>query len=375
MAQQPAHVVPRELREPRVSVGVVEERLPVLPQRLVGVHPRAVVAEDRLRHERGDLAVRARHVPHDVLVPLVEVRAARERIEAGRDLALAGGRHLVVADFGGDAHRVHRLVHLPAQVGLRVEGGGGRVALLGRDFVAEVRALVTPAVPVRLDGVHVVERRVLGLLVAHVVEDEELGLGAEVRLVGDARGAQVLLRLVADVPRVARVRRARDRVRDLADHRQRRDVAGGGRVVDRRVQVRHQQHVGVLDLLEAAQRGSVEAQPLLHKLRGEAVRGDRELLPAAEQVGDAELHAAHAARLHQLLDLVVAHARSLSRPGGRRRTSSPRRRAGLSPGNREPVDDREPRFPARYPAVTGMFPARTLQTRLPRGRAQASMKR
>ena len=50
-----------------------------------------------------------------------------------------------------------------------------------------------------------VERRVAGVVEAHVVEDEELGLGAEVGGVGDAGRRQVLLGLLGDVAGVAAV--------------------------------------------------------------------------------------------------------------------------------------------------------------------------
>jgi hypothetical protein len=56
--QQAADVPAGQVGQAAVAELVVEQRLAVLPQRLVGVHARAVVAEDRLRHEGGGLAVR-----------------------------------------------------------------------------------------------------------------------------------------------------------------------------------------------------------------------------------------------------------------------------------------------------------------------------
>ena len=49
--EDPAEVAAGELGEARVAGFVGEERRALLPERLVRVHPRAVVAEDRLRHE------------------------------------------------------------------------------------------------------------------------------------------------------------------------------------------------------------------------------------------------------------------------------------------------------------------------------------
>ena len=90
-----ADVVQREVREPGVAVAS-EEVLAALPHRLVAVHPGAVIADDRLRHERRRLAVGGRRVPHRVLQDLHPVGALNERREARADLALSGRRHLVV---------------------------------------------------------------------------------------------------------------------------------------------------------------------------------------------------------------------------------------------------------------------------------------
>ena len=95
------------------------------------------------------------------------------------------------------------------------------VALLGARLVAEVRALVGAGVPLPLDGVDPVEAAVRRGLEAHVVEDEELRLGAEVGGVGDAGGEEVLLRLLGDVARVAAVALAGDGVGHVAVHHQR----------------------------------------------------------------------------------------------------------------------------------------------------------
>jgi hypothetical protein len=57
--EQAADVPARHVGQAAVAELVVEQRLAVLPQRLVAVHARAVVAEERLGHEGDGLAVRA----------------------------------------------------------------------------------------------------------------------------------------------------------------------------------------------------------------------------------------------------------------------------------------------------------------------------
>ncbi len=68
----------------------------VLPQRGVDVHAGAVVAEERLGHERGRLVVPAGDVLDDVLVLEDVVGHLDQRREFHVDLALAAGGHLVV---------------------------------------------------------------------------------------------------------------------------------------------------------------------------------------------------------------------------------------------------------------------------------------
>ena len=94
--EQAADVVARDVREAAVPGLVEEQRLAVVPDRLVAVHARAVVAEDRLRHEGRGLAVAPGDVLDDVLELHHVVGAAEQLVEAPVDLGLAGGADLVV---------------------------------------------------------------------------------------------------------------------------------------------------------------------------------------------------------------------------------------------------------------------------------------
>ncbi len=57
MLQQAAYGVLGGLADARVPFGIIEDVCPFVPQGHVGVHARAVVAEERLRHERRDHVV------------------------------------------------------------------------------------------------------------------------------------------------------------------------------------------------------------------------------------------------------------------------------------------------------------------------------
>jgi hypothetical protein len=134
----------------------------------------------------------------------------------------------------------------------------------------------------------VVVALVLVLLEPDRVEDVELALRPPVRDVGDPRLAEVELGLPGDISRVARVHLAGDRVpHEAVDHQ-------GGmrqeRVDVRSLRVRHQEHVGLLDLLESADGRSVEPVAGLEPVLGELVDGDGEVLHQAGKVAEPEVH-------------------------------------------------------------------------------------
>ena len=163
-------------------------------------------------------------------------------------------------------------------------------------MVADVRlgaggAEAGAAVPVSLGVVDLVVGGVRGLVEGHVVEDVELRLGAEVDGVGNTALEQMALGLLRHVARVARIGLARDRVDHVADQRQRsRRVEG----VDlRRRGIRHQQHVRLGDLLEAADRGAVEAEPIAEGVLVQAADRERHVLPCARHVGELDVDHLH----------------------------------------------------------------------------------
>ena len=103
--------------------------------------------------------------------------------------------------------------------------GHREIAFLVAELVAEVGLLVAARVPGAFDAVEEVVAGMLVLIVANVVEDEELELRAEIGGVGDAGGLHVVDRLAGDVARIAGVVLLGERILDVADHRQRRVFA------------------------------------------------------------------------------------------------------------------------------------------------------
>ena len=227
----------------------------------MAVHARPVVAEDRLGHEGRGLAPLAGHVLDHVLVPHGVVGHGHQRAEHHGQFGLTGGGDLVVEDLDGDAKLFEGQRHLGANVHLRVDGGNREVAALEVRLVAEVAALFFgTAVPAAFLRIDLVERSVGALAETNRVEDEELGLGTEVRDVTDAGLLEVLLGLLGDLARVAVVRLMGDGVRDVGDERQRGFLdegidLGGCRVGD-------EGHVRLVDSLPAADGAAVEVEAL-----------------------------------------------------------------------------------------------------------------
>ena len=228
--------------------------------------------------------MRAGDVLDHVLVGHDLVGHLRQRVEAEIDLALAAGRDLVVVELARDPEPLERQHHRRAQIVQRVVRRRREVALLRARRVAEARLA---GVPEALGGVDRVVRGVRAEVVADLVEDEELALGADEARVGDPGGAQELLGALGDLAWVARVALSRDRVGDLADHREGRRLRA--RVEDRGGRIRHQQHVRLGDPLPAADRGAVEAEPVLERARVERPQRQRHVLPGAEQVAELQV--------------------------------------------------------------------------------------
>ncbi len=122
----------------------------------------------------------------------------------------------MMVELAANPERLHRRHHLAAEVGQRIRGRNGKVALLLTELVGEVRPRRCRAtgVPESLGGVDLIERPVLDLLVGDVVEHEELGLRPEVGGVGDRALDQVPFCLLGDVARIACVRFPEHRIGD-----------------------------------------------------------------------------------------------------------------------------------------------------------------
>ena len=216
------------------------------------MHPRGVVLEQRLRHERCGHAVLAGGVLHHVFVHHQIVGHAGKRREAHVDLVLAAGRDLMVMGFDRNPQLFHGQHHFGAE-GLHAVGRGhGKISLLRARLVGQIRRFLLAGIPTAFAGIDFVEGVIDALSVAHVVEHEELRLRAEVTCIGKARAPQVGFGLLGDVTAITAIGLTGHGVPDVADQDQGR--CRGIRVEEGRGRVRHDQHVAFLNFLEAADR-------------------------------------------------------------------------------------------------------------------------
>ena len=170
--------------------------------------------------------------------------------------------------------------------------------------------VVLAAIPLAFFAIEEEVAAVRRLVEADVVEDEELGFGADEAGVGDAGALQVVDRLAGDVARIARVILARDRVLHVADHAERGDL--GERIDERRVGLRQEEHVALVDRLPAADAGAVEAEAFFEDFFFELLDGDREVLPDAGEVHEPHVDGLDVALATHRQDCLRSHSHDSS---------------------------------------------------------------
>ena len=300
--QQPTDVPPSDVGESAVPALVVEERRAVAPERLVGVHARSVITEERFRHERRRFAPLLCRVLDDVLELEDVVGRVHHRVEAVVDLGLTARADLVVGALENEARIDQLEADVVAKVGLLVDRAHRKVPALERCLVREVSTLFDAAgIPCALFGVDEVEARVLLGLVAHVVEDVELGFGGEIRRVGDACRREVLLGLFGDLAGVAVVDLTVARIVNVENHDE--GALGAERVDVARRDVGDELHVGFMDRRETADGRSVEQLADREELFVDGGGRDVEMLLHTGQIGEADVEEFDVGVLDELQDL------------------------------------------------------------------------
>ena len=253
------------------------------------MHAGAVVARERLGHERRGLAGERGGLVDHVLVLHQVIAGVLQRVEAVVDLLLACAADLVVGALEDQADLLQVGDHVVAQVLRVVHRRDREVAALDTVLEADVRGAVgfdvQAGVPRGLDRIDLVEGAAHVVAEAHLVEDEELGFRGERRGVGDAGGLEVGFGLGRHLARVARIRLIGQRVDDGERHVERLVLAE--RVHERCFDIRDELHVGFVDRLEALDGGAVERHALVERVLEEFAGRDREVLLNTNQISEA----------------------------------------------------------------------------------------
>ena len=265
--------------------------LPPFHKRDVGVHAGAVIGEQRLGHEGDGFVVLLGDVLDDVLVDHDLIAHADQFVELHIDFALAGSGDFVMLGFDIDAAIDHGLHHFVADVHQGVGRRHGEVAFLVADLVAEVGILDATTVPFAFDAIEMVVAFVWTVVESDVVEDEELGFGADEAGVGDAGALKVVDGFAGDVAGVAGVIFAGDGVLDVADHHERGER--GERIDEGGFGLGDDEHIALVNRLPSADAGAVEAEAVFENVFVELVDGDGEMLPEAGKIHETQIDGLH----------------------------------------------------------------------------------
>ena len=286
------------------QVGIArtgEERLAGLPDRLVHMHARTIVALDRLGHESGGLAIGIGDLVDHILVDLHVVAALGQRVELEAKFMLGGGDFVVML-FRLDAHVLHDRQHFAAHVLLMVHRRDGEITALDGGAMAQIAAFIFGAGVVgAFLGVDIIEGFVHFDAEPHIVEDEEFGFGAEIGGVANARRIDIGLGGLGDGARAAGVILVGHRLQHIADQDQR--GLGKEGVNDRGFEIRLEQHVGLVDRLPAGDRRTVEHGADVEEviINQQQVKGD--MLPLALGIGEANVNILDVLLLDQLVNV------------------------------------------------------------------------
>ncbi len=181
----------------------------------------------------------------------------------------------------------HLKHHLGAEIHQRVVRRQRIVTALRPDLIAEILGFRRPGVPEALDRVDFLEAGLVGVRVADIVEHEELGLGSEIRGVGDAGGFQIRLGAMGDAARIAAIALIGDRVVDIADDVQRLDgkkgIDLGGRGIG------HHEHIALVDRLEPRMLEPSKPTPSVEGILIDVINALRSMLPGAQHIDEPEV--------------------------------------------------------------------------------------
>ena len=240
MLDDAANVIQRRFGQ--IGIAIAREyRLAGLPDGLVHMHARTIIAIDRLRHEGRGLAVAMGDIMHAVFVDLHEVSLLHQRAEL-RAKFMLGLRHFMVMLFDRQAHLTHGGEHLGAQILFAIHRRHREITTLHNRAMAHIAFRIVLHIRTgAFDAIQRVMAEIATRAELHIVEHEEFRFRAKEGGVAQAGGLQIFFGLLRGGARVAVVALAGGGLINVAekDHLRlgREGIHhGGGRI-------RHQDHV------------------------------------------------------------------------------------------------------------------------------------
>ena len=255
------------------------------------VHAAAVIAHQGFGHEGGGLAEGMSDVLDDILEDQHFIGLLDQGAELDSDLALTGGGDLMMVHFDYQAHVLQGVTHGGPQVLQGIDRRDRKITALGARPMADVAILVYLfGVPAGFLRIHLVERALHGKTPANIVKDEVFVFRAKQRGVGDAGGFHVGFGALGDGTRITLVALHVDRLDDVATQNH------GGiikeRVHDGGAGVRHQDHVGFVDMFPARDGRAVKHFAFLKHIFVHGAGRDGDMLLLTLGVAETKIHIA-----------------------------------------------------------------------------------
>ena len=172
-----------------------------------------------------------------------------------------------------------------ADVDQRVERSDRNVTFFRADVIAIVQnvAALAAAVPMPFFGIDEETGRVLVVVIASLVKDEELGFRPDVDRIGDAGEFQIALSTHSDRTRIEPVTFFRDRIDCICEQTKR--SVFGKRIDPESRWIRHEQHVRFMDRRPASKRGSVKSKSVLKAVLGQLTDRECKMMPGTDKIG------------------------------------------------------------------------------------------
>ena len=187
MLDDTADVVQRGFRKATIEI-TGEEILSIFHQRLMDMHPTAVIANERLWHKGCGLAKGVCDVLHDVLQDQYFVSLLHQGTELHADFTLTCGRDFVVMDFDNQTHVFKGVTHSTTEILERVDRRHREIPPLGAWTMAHVTVFIDLLrVPTGLFRVDLVEGPLHAGAPADIVKNKEFVFRSKKCAIGDTR--------------------------------------------------------------------------------------------------------------------------------------------------------------------------------------------